>query len=300
VGGNFAVHKIDGPVTVEKVSGTLIVEDVASFVCEKVGGSCAVKHIHGDFKLEKIGGSFKAVQIAGTLQVERVGGSFKSSLVQLASDLRTGGQIVLEHFDLEKKLSLRAGGSIVLHLPPQVEDAAFDIRSGSQNIHIQLGQDDLAIGDREYSYVLGDGSRKVDLRAGGSVKVAEAADEPQDFVGDLSKHFDYQDSPLSEMIQERVESATRRAEAKIKAAEIRLERMRERFEHQKEAATAVNGKDGLPHTLGAIPPVPPVPPTPSVGTKGATDEERLMILQMLQDNKISVEEAESLFKALED
>ena len=102
------------------------------------------------------------------------------------------------------------------------------------------------------------------------------------------------------MIQERVESATRRAEAKIKTAEIRLEKMRERFEHQKEAGLAQDEKGGIPHPAPSAPPVPPVPPVPFVGGKGASDEERLIILQMLQDNKISVEEAESLFKALED
>ncbi len=101
------------------------------------------------------------------------------------------------------------------------------------------------------------------------------------------------------MIQERVESATRRAEAKIRAAEIRLEKMRERFEHQNEAATPFDENGGTLH-IPPIPTVPPVPPVPSAGGKGASDEERLMILQMLQDNKISVEEAESLFKALED
>jgi hypothetical protein len=35
------------------------------------------------------------------------------------------------------------------------------------------------------------------------------------------------------------------------------------------------------------------------GKKGATDEERLMILKMLQDGKITVDEAETLFKAME-
>jgi len=45
-------------------------------------------------------------------------------------------------------------------------------------------------------------------------------------------------------------------------------------------------------------PVPPV--SRPVGKKGASDEERLMILKMLQEKKITVDEAETLFKALED
>jgi hypothetical protein len=49
-----------------------------------------------------------------------------------------------------------------------------------------------------------------------------------------------------------------------------------------------------------IPPRPPAPVVRPAGKKGASDEERLMILKMLQDKRITVEEAETLFNALED
>jgi hypothetical protein len=44
-------------------------------------------------------------------------------------------------------------------------------------------------------------------------------------------------------------------------------------------------------------PAPPV--TRPAGKKGTTDEERLMILKMLQDGTITVDEAETLFRAME-
>jgi len=64
----------------------------------------------------------------------------------------------------------------------------------------------------------------------------------------------------------------------------------------------VNGKKySFTSDNPSAPPVPPVPPvTRPAGKKGASDEERLMILKMLQDKKITVDEAESLFKALEE
>ena len=47
-------------------------------------------------------------------------------------------------------------------------------------------------------------------------------------------------------------------------------------------------------------PEPPMPPVSRpAGKKGASNEERLMILKMLEENKITVDEAEKLFGALE-
>mgnify|MGYP003383801076 CR=1 FL=1 len=44
------------------------------------------------------------------------------------------------------------------------------------------------------------------------------------------------------------------------------------------------------------PPAPPVPPKPKRAP--ATDEERMMILRMVEQGKISVEQAEKLLAAL--
>ena len=58
---------------------------------------------------------------------------------------------------------------------------------------------------------------------------------------------------------------------------------------------------------GFVPPVPPVPPMPPFsGRRGAaekkagvSDEERRLVLKMLEEKKITVEEAARLLEALE-
>jgi hypothetical protein len=100
------------------------------------------------------------------------------------------------------------------------------------------------------------------------------------------------------MIQDRIESATRRAEAKVKAAEIRLGQIQDRVEKFRGIKVDV----GMGDDDGSLPYIPeqPVPPvTRPAGKKGATDEERLMILKMLQEGTITVDEAETLFRAME-
>jgi hypothetical protein len=100
------------------------------------------------------------------------------------------------------------------------------------------------------------------------------------------------------MIQSRIDSATKMAEAKIKSAEIRLEQIREKLEKNRGAIPDVDLGDLGTVFKGVEEPIHHV--HRKAGKKSASDEERLMILQMLQDKKITVDEAETLFKALED
>ena len=295
VGGNFSVQGASGAVRVEKVGGNLALSELVSFSGEKIGGSCKAKAIHGDFSLEKMGGSFKGQEIAGLLRLERLGGSFSARTVTLTSELHAGGDLRLKDFKLAKShTELKAGGDIHLEAGEGFDDIKFEMRSGARHIRVRLGEDDLDIRDGHYDYAPGSAARTLELAAGGTIGLKTLENSGEDLVGDLSDHFEYEESPFSELIRERVESATRRAEAKVKAAEIRLDQMRERVE--KHRGFNINVDLG-----GEVRPEPPAPPVSRrAGKKGPSDEERLMILKMLQDKKITVEEAETLFNALED
>jgi hypothetical protein len=298
VGGNFSVKGAAGAVQVEKVGGNLVLSDMTSFKGEKIGGSCKAKAVHGEFSLEKIGGSFKGQDIDGALHLERVGGSFSGRRMILASELHVGGDLRLEDFTLAPDyLEFKAGGDIQLEISEEFQDAKIEMRSGSRNIRINVGEDDLDIRDGQYEYAVRGTGKTLVLAAGGSIVLRNLTDPQEDIVGDLSDHFEFEESPFNELIRERVDSATRRAEAKVKATEIRLGQIRERVEKHRGFDIHVD--------LGGLErPVPPVPPVPPIsrraGKKGPSDEERLMILKMLQDKKITVEEAETLFNALED
>lgn len=300
VGGNFSVRKSEGPVEIEKVAGNLVVEDVASFQCEKVGGNCKVRNVQGDFRLEKAGGKFLAEGIGGLTSVAKVGGSFVARDLKLISDLKAGGRIKLENISLPEDLGLRAGSDIHLVLSEGAADMLFMIRSGAHKIRVKTQLDDLDIRDGTYDYQMGEDEKSHSLSAGGAVSITDSLEDGEDIVGDLSDQFTFEESAFSELIQERVDSATRKAEAKIKTAEIRLEQIRDRVEKHRGFNVDVELGESAPRekvrTAGQ--PVPPI--SRPAGKKGASDEERLMILKMLEENKITVDEAETLFKALED
>lgn len=299
VGGNFSVKEAANLVQIEKVAGSLTVENVAAFSCEKVGGNCTVKDVAGDFRLEKAGGNFKGQSIHGTTLVSKVGGSFVASDIVLKEDLKAGGKIKLFNCDCANDLDLKAGGDINLGIGESLNDVLFSIRSGGQRITIKTSSDDIEVKDYSYDYQLGENQRTINLAAGGSVRLHDDAQSSEDIVGDLSDRFSFEESAFSELIQDRVESATRKAEAKMKTAEIRLDQIRERVEQHRGFNVDVDSDQAAGHgdKRQSDQPVPPV--ARPAGKKGATDEERLMILQMLQEKKITVDEAETLFKAME-
>ncbi len=293
VGGNFAVQNASGRVSLEKVGGNLIVENVDSFSCEKIGGGCYARDVRGDFSLQKAGGGMHAQNMQGLTVLPRVGGSFIAKGLTVGEDIRAGGDISIKDFDFSlNDVSLKAGGDIHLEISEGFPGSTFEMSSGGEEIRVKVNDDDLDISDYNFTYTLGEGDRTLEAASGGAVSLGELKDIEEDVVGDLSDYFSHEESTFSEMIQERIESATRMAEAKVRSAEIRLEKMRERVEKHRGFHVDLDFGDK---------PDQPVPPMArKAGKKGASDEERLMILKMLQEKKISVDEAETLFKALED
>ncbi len=99
------------------------------------------------------------------------------------------------------------------------------------------------------------------------------------------------------------ERATTQAQEKIRRAQERLERKLEAVRQRNEArARASENREqartrrswGSDRSSTAVPSVPQQPAKPQ-----ATDEERLAILRMLEQKKITIEEAEKLLSALE-
>lgn len=300
IGGNFSVRFTTGKVLVEKVAGKLTVEKVPVLYCQKVGGSCIVKDVSDEFDLEKAGGSFSGQTLRGNISVENIGGSFIAKGIDLTSDLKVGGGIKLDNFTFTDGVAIKAGGDIDIGLGEFEKDLTINIDSGTGHIRVRTQQVETKVDKYQYQLALGEGGKHLHLAAGGSVLVTDQAVTGDEIVGDLSEDFKFEESALSKIIQERVDAATKLADAKIRAAQIRLERLQEDLERKR----GINIDPEQEEVFTEVPAVPSIVTPPPVsrpaGMKSATSEERLMILKMLQDKKITVDEAELLFKTLKD
>jgi len=153
----------------------------------------------------------------------------------------------------KKDLSFRAGGSINLEIGDDFEGSAFSMHSGVHQIRVAVGDDDLTIGEEYYDYQMGNTDRKVEI---------------------LSEFFVFEESPFSEMIRDRVEYATRKAEVKVRAAQIRLDEIQDRLGKFRFPKISVDLEANMDHPSPERP-EPPMPPVSRpAGRKGASNEER--------------------------
>jgi len=141
--------------------------------------------------------------------------------------------------------------------------------------------------------VLGEGAAKISLNAGGDIRVtnnAEAGNSAEEFGNFAGMNFDW--SGFGERISRQVEQATARAAKRAEEAARRVERHAERQARRWRGNVKVgrwNWEMG-PHGV----PTPPSPPSEPVA-----EEERLVVLKMLAEKKITAEQAEQLLSALE-
>jgi hypothetical protein len=113
---------------------------------------------------------------------------------------------------------------------------------------------------------------------------------------------------LTAKIQRKVEEATRRADRKVREVERQMRSVEIKMQHADRTSHR--------HPLHPVPPIPARPPVPPRGpasrswyfgfdpaqsaeaNQPVSDEERLVILKMLQEKKITSEQADKLLSAL--
>jgi hypothetical protein len=170
--------------------------------------------------------------------------------------------------------SVNAGDDILLVLPKSA-NATVTMQGDEIDVDWQgIEKDEEAT---ERVVVLGDGSAKINL----------IAEEFGNFAG---LNFDW--SGFGERISRQVEQATSRAAKHAEEVTRRAERQMERqMRHSKGRPEGGWNWDfkGTPK-----PPIPPMPPSEPV-----SEDERMAILKMLADKKITSQQAEELLNALE-
>ena len=299
VGGDAYIGNLESDLVIQKIGGDLYVAASGQIAVEQVGGQCQVQTVAGDLESHKIGGDFYGKSVEGGAIIERVGGDFMLQDSGCPVTCRAGGDIQVSIAPFPSGASnLSAGGDITLHLL-QGSGATFNITSGSEDIHIDLGGHFEEIDERSYVAKVGDGVAVFNLHAGGDVLItdrpwdddiledveAEIDERVQSFTDDFEAHF-------QDVTERVVNEAARRAEKRVQAAFSRIEQRMD-----------FPGKLGGRKFTATFSSDFPFKKTKTASSSGSNEpvsnEERLMILKMVESKKISVEEAEKLLEALE-
>lgn len=323
--GSLTAKGLSGPLEADRVHGDIQLVDV-------LGGK--LEHVHGNVHARTVADTLELGTVSGDVSVRDVTGSFKIASGQgdlEAHNLRGG----LEAGHIAGDLSLhaipapgqvyraRADGKIRAHFPSETS-ARFDLRSNSL-VSAQLPQ----LEHQEPTRVIGQsgaGESTVILQAGSDlwVQMQEPAKDGFDawkamdsiaarIEAEIAQHLDKMTFDAN--TQRQIDNALRQAEQELRQAEHRLQQETQRAQQlaqraQEKAAKAARraqehiarqsrswgvNLNTAPSLFG--PPVPKLHDTPQ--SSAVSPEEQLAILKMLQEGKISVQEAEALLKALE-
>jgi hypothetical protein len=298
-GANVMIANIGGDASIRGVMGGIELTDAGGDLSMRDVYSVTIQAVHADFSLRGAKGNLSVRKADSDVSIRDVDGNV--NLDSVSDDLALR--------DVRGNVTANVGEDVVMYVNPQSGNT-YNVNAGDDillvmppkaNATLTLSADDIDVEwdgveneDDATSRVitLGDGSANITLNAGGDIRVSnrsDAGDSAEDFGNFAGMGMDW--SGFGERISRRVEQATERAQRKIEAANRRVEQKVRDAERRGRGKVALGiGRWNWDFSPKGVP-VPPKQPV--------SEEERLAILKMLQEKKITSEEAEKLLAALE-
>jgi hypothetical protein len=282
VNGDMSARGLIGDLQVEAVHGDLAVRDVGRVTLGSIEADFSLRRAKGDVHVRSVGGDASLRELAGNVAIDTVGDDLAVRAVEGDLKVDVDGDIVA-HLDPlpEHRYALASKDDIMLLLPPEA-NATLSITAE----RIRLEWPGLEAGEGSpCEVILGTGEAQIKLEAGGDVVITnrldavESAEEYGNFAGMM---FDWGGfgRDLGERISRRAQEAAERVARKASSAGRRANR------HMRRGAGG-RWEWNFP-SGGSVEPVSPV-----------SEEERMTILRLLAEKKITAEEASRLLSALE-
>lgn len=303
VHGNAAIKSIDGEMTIQEASGHVNLRSV---------GATKIERVHGNLSLDDVDGNATATcdgnvnlhldPAPGKRYRFEAGGSLICRLpgdASVAVEIREAAQVMISHAEAERaqsaapysftlgdgeaELMLSAKGNVILG--SQGWDWSFE------GVYFDPGED--------FDSMTEEINRQVEQQIQAQMEMLEHTLEAQ--LANVATIFE--GSGLSpektERVAQKARAASERAQAKMQRAQEKLQRKleaaRRRAERRARTAAAKAARDRRRRTE----PEDWTPPVTKPDSEPVTDEERLMILRMLEEGQITTQEAEQLLAALE-
>src|SRR5258708_33449701 len=316
VGGDAKITDISGLVTMNIVGGDLVLRDTGPITISKIGGDLVIKRTEGDAEVQLVGGDANLRQIGGDLNIALVGGDVSIYSIKGNCDLESiGGDLIFNtNFATDARYHLTVGGDVLgkvaadanvrFVIPPYTE-TSIQIPNAEQ----QKENDHTVV-------VVGSGAAEVEFgNIGGDLELisTDGMDKESEsiyesfFPGDPGDLADIISARVNEPIAPLLDRVKRRTERMQRQAERTADRGKNQSEgHGRgwgfgwwggtEKPKRGFGSSGSPGWPGGFP--EKEKREPATG-EPVTNEERMAILQMVENKQISIEEAEKLLTALE-
>ncbi|HEX5414461.1 MAG TPA: hypothetical protein VFZ25_02270 [Chloroflexota bacterium] len=312
VDGDLDLADIADDVAVGAVHGDLTVQGCGALRAGSISGDGRVQNARGEVNLERLSGDAKIEDCQGPVEIEHVDGDLSAANVSAGLSVSNvaGDARLTTGFAPGATFKLRVHGSArlaVMGEPGQVS-ARFDLHTRSGRIANDLPLENADRTPNRLQGLLGDGSASVRIESDGPITLTgreggfdwgSMGNVFGDFSKDFATAFGAFGGPEFEgRIREHAEKFGRQAEEVARKASERAQRHAERMAREAERQGQRWGTGPGNWWRPPTPPQPPSRPTPPRGPRAGSSEERMLILRMLSDGRITAEEAARLLDAL--
>jgi DUF4097 and DUF4098 domain-containing protein YvlB len=328
IAGSAKIGDVRESAVLHDVSGDLIIRGAQSFTARSIHGDLRVSDVAGDLAVGEVSGDARIKSIGGNCALTRAAGDAQlSSIGGLLSGFSAGGDLQVQGpLAGEGAFEFSAGGDLVLKLPADTS-AQFECMAGGDVVN-------RISGEKSHSFhgvwkgSIGTGGPLVKCHAGGDIRLK------REEGGDVEIRFEINKEEMRHA-QEEVRRA--KEELKRIKHDVRDQlRMHKddihRTVHENVSRGFRFGPDAWGAPRGPRAPRPPREPRgprpprgpagesdfpfsfgpyvrefffrkggesrPAAASRGASDEERMTILKMLEEKRITPDQAELLLNAL--
>lgn len=318
VAGDLTMHDI-GSVNFDTVSGDASLRKAGAVTGQSVSGDFSLRVAEGPLAIEKIGGDASIRDVKGEIAIQNVGSDLYVRNVGGNLNVNAGADIALYLDPLPgNTYTATAGDDIIVRLPPKVDIQLHLVGSHPECIQVNIPGVEFPGDAASYDLTIGEETENIarmSLTSGDDLLVTSQSDaweSAADFGIDMNDFGTWGIPPLpplppdfSERINRRVQAAMERAQSRMEAAgrhaEVagrRVEAAVRRAEAKARAAEVRARRGQMNMNIGRWE-WDLAPRAGAPADSAPSDKERLSILRMLQEKKITLEDAEKLLAALE-
>lgn len=289
--GDAAIRGVSGDISIRTIDGDLSMREVGSVSIESIDSDFSLRGARGSLYIKNANGDVSIRDVDGDVIIDAISDDLALRGPRSNVKVNVDGDVVV-YLDPrgDGDYRITAGDDILLVLP-STANAGVTMQGDDINVEWPGFEEDTE--ETERVVTLGNGAAKIVLSAGGDVRLtnqSDAGESAEEFGNFAGLNFDW--SGFGERISRHVEQTTaravKRAEEVARRAERHVERQARRWTGK---ATFGQSWDFGPKGVPASPGAPKSEPV--------SDDERMAILKMLQEKKITAEQAEQLLKALE-
>lgn len=283
-GGRLAADSVDGDVRLNGAGDTRLGRVQGDLWAEKVNGTLQIGSVLGDARLSGVAGMATVAALFGDLRADELTGGL--SAVQVRGDVVLHGP-----FTAAEGYTASADGDIHVHLPADV-DARLSVHAMGR-IRSDVPLTPAVDGTPTFSATMGQGAGHITLSGRGDLRLTQAGREDasrQPGARDRAQTDSTSElSSLGERIRQQVTSSLAAAGINIDTGEINWGRGGPR---------SGRGARTTRPPMPSAPPPSPERPKSATPPSGPSADEQLAILKMVEEGKITPQEAETLLQAL--